>query len=925
MKIFIFLLLFLNLMVPASPADLKGKVSDFSNYHLEKKENLTKILDSNNFSGRRSGSSGGIIGWFEYDVVVDEPGWYELLIDYNPLVSHTGWTLHLTEYRVDGRPLNDYPVSVAFGRKKAGNIWMDKGLHKFRFENTNWFTQSPIIGYEFKPVETDLSRNIRIDLDPVDDYYGGSYYAVGESFPVNVYTAGQAHGIFTLEVIRKSDRSVVRTYHLSISPSVKEQKQVINLSVGEEGSFFCRYKADGKEISKEEALRNIEFSTIDITTVPVPVSYHEVSRTHVYTIDCAKMTPDYENAESQVITSGIGKYRETGRGDWDYYAYKLPVIQSGVYLVEIDIPDDKQRGIQIQFRERDPVNYIIGPGVETGEPFPNSGEFVTQRYLYWPRFVGEQPRIAVVNVGNNTHAAPAAVKQIRLYKANGPLPALKRRDDGREFAKWFEEPLRWLDPYGARNKSSGEMIRSAENLARTMRYMGATTMFLTADVYGMGMYPSKYRYSSKYTGDPLKMMLLIAQKYGLKVIADISPKQGVLTTKYYNESGAERYQLFLHDKNGNHYNYTTNHYTAMFNPAHPEVQQEIKRKTAELAVRYKNLPALLGVSIRVMNWEQHTMTSFNSLDWGYEPYTGKLFSAYLGIPDPGTPQARYALFTGKYKEQWINWRINVVHKLLKNIRDTCRSVNSAFTVYSTIHSSNWAGDQQAREAGIDNFSLDGFKYINGLYSTGRSSGWQKRRLNLTDPAKLKQFNASRAHLFGFQYFEAGRKNIPNSALGLSGDDSKWISAHLNPAGIYNLESYALALASTDAVFLGNGGNTYFIDPEPMREFLADYILLPKKEFSTLFADSNVVIRELKGNEYLFYLLNTTSQPQRVLLQFSHVKQITRMSSGEIYTPDATKQVEFELKPFHLYSYRANGTGITSVSVNAHKKTKGLRK
>lgn len=905
-------------MVPVYPGNLKGKVSDYRAYHLEKEENLINILANHNFSGKRSGSSGGVIGWFEYDVVADEPGWYELLIDYDPLVSNTGWTLHLAEYTVDGRPLNDYPYMVAPGRKKAGNIWLDKGPHKFRFENRNWYTRLPVTGYEFKPVGINLSKNIRIGLDPADDYYGGSYYGVDESFPVNVYTGGNAGGVFTLEVVRKKDRTVARTFRLIISPSKNEQKRVIRLSAGEEGSFFCRYKADGKEIGKEEALRNIEFSTIDTKPVRIGESNEEAPRTLVYAIDCATTTPDYMNAQSQVIAAGGVEYRETGVGQWDYYAYNLPAIgQDAAYIVEVDVPDDQQRGIQIQFRERDPVNYIIGPGIETGEPFPNSGKLITQRYLYWPRFTGEQPRVAVVNVGNNEHTVPAAVAAIRLYRIEGQLPALKKRNDGREFVKWFEEPMCWLDPFGARNKSREEMIRSAENLAKTMRYMGATAMFLTADIYGIGMYPSKYRYSSKYTGDPLRMMLLVAQKYGLQVIADMSPKVGVITTRYYNSTGPERYRLFLWDKNGKHYDYVTNHYTAMFNPAHPEVQQEIMGRTAEIAARYKNLPALTGVSVRLMNWEQHTMTSFSSLDWGYDPCCGKLFSSYLGISDPGTPQARYTVFTGKYRQQWINWRTDVVHRLLESIRDSCRTVNPGFAVYSTVHSSNWAGHRQAEEAGIDDFELDGFRYINGLYSLGRTSGWQKRRQNLTNPATLNQFDASRAHLFGFQYFEAGRKNIPGSDLGLKGDDSKWISAHLNPPGIYNLECYALALASTDASFLGNGGNTYFIDPESVREFIADYTVLPKDKFSTLFSDNAVVVRSLKKEAYLFYLVNRTNQVQRVVLQFSDTQKIVRMSTGESFIPDADRKITITLNPFHLYSFRTPDNRITSVSVNAH--------
>lgn len=925
MKMLILMLLVLsgNLVYPSG---LKGKAAGFSAYHLEKEENLQKVLGFPNLSLRTSNSSAGFLGWFEYDVQVDVPGWYELLIDFNPLVANKGWTMHLTEYKVDGRRLNDYPGPVEAGRRKAGNIWMDKGLHKFRLENTNWYTQCPFTGYEFRPVGEDLPKNIRIGLDARDDFYGGSYYAVGESFPVHVYTGGGAQGTFVLEVVGRKDHRVLSSYRIDVRPSATEQKHTLRVSANEEGSFYCRYKVNGREIAKEEALRKIEFSTINTSPARMVESVQEVSRRLVYRIDCSTVPPDYEGNPSRLVNGPAGRYRETGPADWDYYAYVIPPVEAhAVYIVEADIPDDAQRGIQLQFRERDPVNYIIGPGVETGTPYPNSGKIITQSFLFWPRFPGERPRIAVVTPGNHEHSSPAAVSEIRVYRADGPLPALPGHDGGREFAKWFEEPLRWPDPYGAKDKSREEMIRSAENLARTMRYSGATTLFLAADVYGMGMYPSSYRYSSRYTGDPLRLMLLVARKYGLKVIADISPKQGTLTTRYYNSSGPARYQLFLQDKNGKHFDYKTNHYTAVFNPAHPEVRLEIKRKTAELAERYKEFPEFSGVSVRIMNWEQHTMTSFGSLDWGYGPYTGKLFSAYLGITDPGTPQSRYTAFTGKYRTKWIDWRVDVVHSLLKEVRDTCRRINPGFTLYSTVHSAKWEDKQHAKEAGIDNFRMEGFRYVNGLYSPGRSRGWPQRRQNLTGPEKLRLFESSRAHLAWYQYFEAGKKNIPNSVLGLRGDDSKWISAHLSPAGVYATESYALSLAATDAVFLGNGGNTYFIDPPEVRRFLSNYIALPADQFATFYSGSGVIVRELRARENYFYLLNTSGRLQQLKIRFTGSGEIIRLWDGKKQAVEEGQDVEFELDPFQLYAFKANQNAIGGVTVNAHNAIKSSQK
>lgn len=914
--IILYITLNINFIQSARTADLSGRITDYTDYHLERNEDLARINESGNFMGRKTPGS-GVIGWFGYDVEVDIPGWYEVLVEYDRNVFAGGWACHLTEYSVDGRYLYDYPYEVSPGVKKAGNIWLDKGRHTFRIENRNWFTRSPITGYEFKHLETNLAKNIRVDLDVADDYYGGCYYAVNEPLPVNVYSAGDARGRFSIDILREDDRSLVKTYDLLILPSETEKKQTIKISVGEEGSFVCRFKADGKEISKAEALRKIAFVTIDTTPVTIPESVEEVESALVFTIDCSERKPDYQNTESVVGAGEVGKYRETGNNDWDYYAYKLPVINSdAVYFVEIDIPDDKQRAIQIQFRERDPVNYIIGPGIETGFPYRNSGGLITRRYFFWPRMNGEQPRIAVVNVGNNDSSAPAAVKEIRLYRVTGQLPSLKRREQGREFFKWFEEPSRWLDPYGARDKSSGEAVRSADNWARTMRYLGETTMFLAVDVYGLGMYPSKYRYSSKYSGDQFKMILLVAEKYGLKVIADFSPKIGTLTTKFYNEPAPGRFDIFSYDKNGNHYDYTKDANTGFYNMVHPEVQNEIKSKMAEFAGRYKNCSALEGASIRVMNWQSHTMTYFKNLDWGYEPYTGKLFSSFLGISDPGTPQARYALFTGRYRDKWIEWRIKKVHDLLKGIVDTCRSVVPGFNIYANVHSSVWAGEEAGREAGIDNFKIDGFAYINGFYGTGRKRGaWQKTRALAADTAVLNQFSASRAHFFGFQYFEDGGKYVPGPDLGLKEQGRKWISAHLNPAGDYMLQRYALALAETDAIFMGNGGNTYCIDPTVIREFLADYIVLPKDRFATVLDDPRVVVRELKKDDvYIFYLVNRTEQPRRIALSFGNAGTITRISTGQTMVPDSNRRIIIALEPFRVYSFQTSRGGILSARV-----------
>jgi len=473
--------------------------------------------------------------------------------------------------------------------------------------------------------------------------------------------------------------------------------------------------------------------------------------------------------------------------------------------------------------------------------------------------------------------------------------------------------MRWLDPFGAKDTSPEENVRAVEAWARNMKYMGANVMYPTAVVYSESLFISPYYTlnGSKYTGDIMRLLLIVAEKYGLQVMADFSPTVSDQINKYFTPDFDKR--LFAVSKDGETQSYTDNDGTKpLYNPLHPENRQFIVDAMVDFVEQYHDSDAFKGFSLRSLQWASSGFNDWFNLNWGYDDYTGQAFSQYLGVSDPGTPQSRYALFTnGQNLETWIDWRIEVINELYSDIVDAVHAVDPNVEVYGAVLGDDYLGEDAYEAAGIDPSQTD-FHYINGAIGIGKKGidYW----LPLRDPGLVGQFADSRSHMFFYEYLEDGGAGVQNPSIGLTGRTDVWTSAHMNAAGRNALERFSASLARTDAKLLGIGGNTYFLETPEIREWMAEYRQLPKDAFTLRNGSANdpVYVRDFEGTDYLFYLVNRQETSNEVTLAFESPQTLTRLSNGAQIATDANDRATFSLQPFELLVFKSQGGAITQV-------------
>jgi hypothetical protein len=351
----------------------------------------------------------------------------------------------------------------------------------------------------------------------------------------------------------------------------------------------------------------------------------------------------------------------------------------------------------------------------------------------------------------------------------------------------------------------------------------------------------------------------------------------------------------------------------------------------EFVDRYKDSPALAGVSLRCMSWANAALNNFQSLDWGYDDLTVGMFERETGttVPVPGADADRFAKrhdwLLANAKNKWIAWRCDKIAELFRRIVARVRGARGDLRVYATVF-------DLGPEAGLDPAKLsriDGLALINCRHSYGRRrfsyEGFladQDSRDSLLDPAALNWTpggSGPAACLFGAGYFEATDKVLKPAALGLPADTKlTWISGVVNPAGRHYLERYAVALAETDALMLGDGGNAYTLGQPLLREFTREFRRLPAAPFRPRKdARDPVAVWELARNDgFLFYAVNRERYPVQVTLSLRTAGPVVRLATGEAAAV-SDGRLGLALKPYQLVAYRAPaGTRITQVTEKA---------
>ncbi|MEI6719274.1 MAG: hypothetical protein WCO67_00785 [Betaproteobacteria bacterium] len=931
-------------------------VETFDRHALTDPAAAARVRDSRSLSA----GGWGVTGWVEYDVLVGEPGWHELLVH----GSGTG-----VEFLVDADAGGQAQAEHAFyggsgqGRAtdKIGNLWLTTGKHRVRIQRYYWTGFPALTAFELRKSGEALSESIALVL-PNDQ----RTFRKGECPALEVITGGRNHA--DRLVIHESDPQAnkkVRTHEMRIPPSPGLLRQRFELPCSESG-FRTLWFADNNGLMPNEKVRGLTYEIVD--TTPLAAATSTQAHAPVLEIDCARQAPDFSGGgTSTVVARPFGRYRESGDTGWTRYVRTPEVMQralpppswfayalSGLvpqqrYRIEVDYPDDALRTFAIAMRESAPLSYPVATGVDSGGEYLLSNAMQSTAITVWPR--APDPRLVFLTAHNGSRAA---CSRIRVYRATAPEPppATAGIPGRRQFLNWFEEGSNFPSMFGPVDESAFGQRVAAERWAEAVTAVGGSVVMPTVVVYGFALYPSRYnRAFSAPDQDMLRRLLLVAEKYRLKVIPELHPRADELAYARPDAKLAPTNVLVSREGKSNFFqgDGKSRSLPPYFNALLPENQAWYIGMVGELADRYRDSPAFEGISLRVMHWANPALNNLVDLDWGYDDYTVALFKRETGsavpLGTPGDPRrfgARYTWLTTVERAAWVEWRCRKLAELLTRIRDRVRQARPDLNVYVNTFTfgrdenllpgfSSTPGDtltSRLRETGIDASMLnaiDGIVLINASVRHGRREfdgihrGFRDTLLDPSSLGVLRKPGQGGRFLASAQYLEATEVVVPPESLGFPASTKKtWMSAVSNPAGRHALERYAVALAETDAFTLGDGGNGYTFGPPLVREFMAEFRRLPAESFaSRTDATDPVVVRTLETKaSLLFYAVNRERFPVTLQILLSRPSKLVRLATDEQLALSGNR-LTLNLQPYELVTVRADpDVRISRVSTEA---------
>ncbi len=943
-KAFLYCLLFTSPWCHAA-AITEYSALAFGRYELLDERLLDKVRATGNLGAWHAGRRAVVQGAFEYDVKVDQDGWYALRVETDRRYTGNRYGYQHT-YIIDGDVYLNGAGYKGWQKDQGfhvGNVWLERGSHTLRIESFKWQGFHPIARFSLSPVGERLLDRLRIQVH--GPHFGPRFIRQGEPLRLDVFSAGLSEGEVFVQVRRRSDdKPVTGRLPVVISATNRPRHEDFLISGIPEGSYYVRFYHRSLPV-KERDIRRIEFEVVN--TRPAPVTGGNERKELVHRIDCVR-TPPTRGGITRVVD---GAYRESesrgfrqnrGKGSW--FGYQLPRLKGQKpYLLEVDYPVDTPRKFAVSIRSRNPLYYSLTSGAEQRHTVPGGGSG-TIVMPFWPR-ADDLPVVALMNARNGMRAA---CRTIRVYQLDEHWPvALRNVIGGRHFGHWFEEPDRWAAVYGAATVNGRPTLEgyriSAERWARTVAYLGGDTLSVTGTVYAQALYPS-HRFNrdvnTPYTTDLLQLILLVAEKYGLRVIVDLHPRALELAEGDTDQLA----QRLLYARNG--FTHDTvpvgvgrgaRTQQPRFNPIQPDVQAWYLGLVDELAERYASYRSFAGIALRVTGFENASLNNFHSLDWGYGDYTMKCLREETGIDVVGlSPAERYAQLTGSHLDTWLAWRSQHISELFEKLVKRLRTRRSDLQLYLYLMGGRFMNIQ---EAGVDYEKLGaipGLSLVKGDFRYGYVSASQtasvarleeqRMRDKLTSVETLGSNHTSAygGYLFSAAYLELNGQELPPQMFGLPPDTPPvHTSAHLVPAGRQALERYALALAESDAAVLLNGGNAYFVDPPIVSEFMNTYRRLPDVKFNPREdARDPVAVREHSGEEaYYFYAVNREPYPMNIEVFFNRTGFVEPITGNGGQNTD---RLTITLKAFELVAFKGpSSLAIDAINVRIPKRRLAL--
>ncbi len=816
-----------------------------------------------------------VLGTFYYEFSVPEDGWYRISAPNSSGV----------EYELDRET---YGVAAGV----FGSFFLKSGKHSLMIRKRNWF-------HPWKKVEKIVVESApeglgnRIHLTGRQFCYEG-IIAKGGRYVLELSSGASRNREISIQVRNRATGVVAGTMKIPV-PAGAFKRTEVAIPAPQAGIFDFDFLLDGKKLDLPK------FSMAVIDTAPVKSAIGgEIQKTLIQTIDCAAEKPDYEGGgETRVIKKQFGSYRESGNVSWlshmngnepSWFAYRIDVPEAGrQYLVEVDYPDDAYRTYAVAVRNSGQTTYPIAGGVDCGHEYPLSNRIRTMTLLFW---APEKPTRLVVANASDEHRGAAA--KIRLFRIDSkPLPQLIAPDvKGRDFANWYEEGTSFIGLYGGdwKNRRAEEYIPAADRWADTFGYMGGNVLYPTLMVYQFGLSPSDCNvWATRATTDLAEVLLLTAEKYGMKVMFDFHPEARDLRFDPARPNA-------LRSRSGD-----VSTQPPLYGPLHPENRKWLFGMVREFVNRYSHSPAFKGISIRHMKWCNPALDNFDSLDWGYDDVTAELFEKEAGVSIPGIRgkddpdrfARRYEFLTSdRNRGQWIAWRCRKVAELYRELAEILRQARPDLVLQCDAFTKE-GGIDPAQLAKIDNLVItSGIDY-------GRRGRGESNRLDFLRKMLDPDPDWDMIH-FGSAYFEANSLVIPPQQLGFpEGTRANWMSAVVNPSGRLMLERFALALALVDSKALQDGGNAYTVGQPELRDFMREFRVLPEADFKIAVGASDPVCVRQCGDK--FYAVNMMPFPMECAITLANPGPATSLRSGEQVDVGRLELAAYELRGFSAAS------------------------
>jgi hypothetical protein len=854
-------------------------------------------------AGDLSGGKAGLYGVYRYEATIPETGFYV----FSCAPSIGGYEFFVGEDRVYPTRKTHPEIKTRNTQKRplpVGSFYLEQGKVPFSISRTRWPQSfAAISGFSFRKAVTP-EESIQVKI--ANPFENEVVIRKDGLVKLDIAYANFPTDATLSAVISEAGGKPLESIPFSLRASKGLRKVSVSFPAAAEGIFQVGFKLGNQPLSGAQA-KNFELTVIDAS--PVAASSAEAPKTLIAEIDCVKRAPDFQRGETRLVEKPFGAYLETednfgfSRDETvaknnSFAAWKLMLPEAEVpYLFEFDYPDDTERSTMFVLRESFCVKYPKSISADCGGEFKRSNQMRTASLIAWP--LERDVRLMVIPGAEKMRGA---IAKIRVYRIDaGRLSPLVRAEKGkRGFLNFYEEEGSLIGHYaGVRydGSSTPQRLKALERYCQLASYFGFDTLLYGIIVYGADLYPTWKIHTScfgnPYSNDFARMMLLVAEKYGLDVRFEFSYNRKPALGKYFMTDNCLLNNLGKPD-------YWTFH-NFQVNPIHPATKAWREGAIREFAERYADAKNFSGMHLRNMTWQNNGVNNFSDIRYGYDDYTVNHFTADTGIKVPTRYhdvrrfQERHQLLTGKLYEQWVDWRIKRVTQVYVEGDQLLKSIRPDLSLTTNVYKQDLA---ETREAGVDPDALDKAGISTRRSCTlGRHKRVAENRagfLAAFDPRPASTL-AERSMFFGLPYLEGGQLIAKPNELGYHVKANKiWYGSASWAAGENLTNPWAFGLARLDLNKYSTGGIAYCFSDRPLREFMKFYRRLPAEPFETLALDPVAVRRR---GEYC-YAVNTLPVPVTVEIPGLQAKLLTDGSAFSLRS--------FELRPYQLLAFRVSG-------------------